>query len=87
MNVIIKLQNLKPNDLKYLQKPNLDVTKPKLLHLYSNMTHTHESKCNIWKPHTIIQTKCHTRKTKKKWFISFCKKSFRGLSSINCYNI
>jgi hypothetical protein len=42
---------LKPDDLKYLQKPNLDVTKPKLLHLYSNMTHTQES---IWTtPHTI----------------------------------
>jgi hypothetical protein len=47
MNVIIKLQNLKPDDLKYLQKPNLDVTKPKLLRWYSNVTHAHESKCTI----------------------------------------
>jgi hypothetical protein len=55
MNVIVKLQNLKPDDLKYFQKPNLDVTRQKLLHLYSNMTHTHESKCTIWTtPHTKI---------------------------------
>ncbi len=66
MNVIIKLQNLKPNDLKYLQKPNLDVTKPKLLHLYSNMTHTHESKCNIWTPHTICDMQTNDIENNKK---------------------
>jgi len=31
------------------------ITRRKLLHLYLNMTHTHESKCTIWTtPHTKI---------------------------------
>ncbi len=103
---------LKHDDLKYLQKPNLDVTKLKLLHLYSNMTYTHESKCTISiTPRTIcdmqpndieINKKKNTQpsfmrqiskqnviqeKHKVNDLQAFARKSLRGHSSINCYNI